>query len=164
MDLLNEGPILCVHSKYRHWFHSSIIDDIQKWGKKLAWEAVKMFTTQPKLKKKKKKSGYLHFNFSSSFDLVYKYMEFNISCLKNKSMKMLMMASWLLLTLQRDCHREKYLDAGVGRGWRLWSHIYICKMTLKMNFNLGTDWQAFDSSHTKEILSSTPIGLGCLTC
>ena len=163
MDLLNEGPILCVHSKYRHWFHSSIIDDIQKWGKKLAWEAVKMFKTQPKLKKKKK-SGYLHFNFSSSFDLVYKYMEFNISCLKNKSMKMLMMASWLLLTLQRDCHREKYLDAGVGRGWRLWSHIYICKMTLKMNFNLGTDWQAFDSSHTKEILSSTPIGLGCLTC
>lgn len=164
MDLLNEGPILCVHSKYRHWFHSSIIDGIQKWGKKLAWEAVKMFKTQPKLKKKKKKSGYLSFNFSSSFDLVYKYMEFNISCLKNKSVKMLMMVSWLLLTLQRDCHREKCLDAGVGRGWRLWSHIYVCKMTLKMNFNSGTDWQAFDSSHTKEILSSTPIGLGCLIC
>ena len=63
-------------------------------------------------------AGYLSFNFSSSFDLVYKYMEFNISCLKNKSMKMLMMVSWLLLTLQRDCHREKCLDAGVGRGWR----------------------------------------------
>lgn len=70
----------------------------KSWEKKLAWEAVKIFKTQPKLKKK---SGYLSFNFNSSLDLVYKYMELNISCLKNKSVKMLMMVSWLLLTLQR---------------------------------------------------------------
>lgn len=30
------------------------------------------------------KSGYLSFNFSPSFDLVYEYTEFNISDLKNK--------------------------------------------------------------------------------
>ena len=54
MDLLIEGPILGVHFKYRHWFHSSIIDeDIQKLEKNLAWEAAKMFKTQPKFKKKK---------------------------------------------------------------------------------------------------------------
>lgn len=109
----------------------------KSWKKKLAWEAAKMFKTQPKLKKKMK-SGYLTFNFGP-FDLVYKYLEFNTSCLKNKSMKMLMMVSWLLLTLQRALPWRKVLDAGVGREGRLWSCIYVCKMTLKMNFNLGTD-------------------------
>lgn len=67
-----------------------------------------MFKTQPKLKKKMK-SGYLSFNFSPSFDLVYKYLEFNTSCLTNKSMKMLMMVSRLLLTLQRALPWRKVL-------------------------------------------------------
>lgn len=53
MDLLNEGPILGVHFKYRHWFHSSIIDeDIQKLGKKIGLGSSKNIQDSTKIEKK----------------------------------------------------------------------------------------------------------------
>ena len=70
------------------------------------------------------KSGYLSFNFSP-FDLVYKYLEFNTSCLKNKSMKMLMVVSWLLLTLQRALPWRKVLRCRGGES-RETVELHIC--------------------------------------
>lgn len=79
--------ILDVYFKYRHWFHSNIIDGETQNSMEKNWlEKHQKYLWQPKWKEKNE-NGCISFNFSSSVDLLYEYMEFRLSCLKKKKEK-----------------------------------------------------------------------------